>query len=120
MKTFSGRRSKPLDRKSAMALAAMNLAATPGLGTIMAGRTVPGLIQLAAASAGFVLIMKWFYALFQEMIDGSALAESWQWELGLLLFGIGWIGSLFSSINFVRAASEKTSATPPKLDGSAG
>jgi hypothetical protein len=120
MKIFSGGKSKRLDRKSAMALAAMNLGATPGLGTIMAGRMIPGLVQLAAASAGFVLIMKWFYALFQEMIDGSAMAASWEWQIGLLLFGAGWLGSLFSSINFVRAASENTTATPPKLDGSAG
>jgi protein-S-isoprenylcysteine O-methyltransferase Ste14 len=120
MKTFLGGKSKTLDRKSAMALAAINLLATPGLGTIMAGRVLVGLIQLGAAGAGFLLIMKWFYALFQEMIDGSAKTQSWQWQAGLLLFGIGWIGSLWSSINLVRAAPEQTTATPPKLDGSPG
>ena len=120
MKTFLGGKNKALDRKAAMALAAINLLATPGLGTMMAGRVMVGLIQLAAAGAGFLLIMKWFYALFQQMVEGSAQTMAWQWQAGLLLFGIGWIGSLWSSINFVRAASEKTAAMPPKLDGSPG
>jgi protein-S-isoprenylcysteine O-methyltransferase Ste14 len=120
MKTFLAGKNKALDRKAAMALAGINLLATPGLGTIMAGRLAAGLAQLAAAGVGFLLIMKWFYALFQTMVDGGGSASSWEWEIGVLLFLLGWIGSLWSSINFVKAASANPIATPPKLDGSAG
>jgi hypothetical protein len=120
MKTFLGGKSKALDRKGAMALAGINLLATPGLGTIMAGRLLTGLFQLGAAGLGFLLIMRWFYGLFQTMVDASGSAPSWEWELGIVLFMVGWLGSLWSSVNFVRAASVNTVPTPPKLDGSAG
>jgi protein-S-isoprenylcysteine O-methyltransferase Ste14 len=120
MKTFSGAGGKPLDRKKAQACAWINLLATPGLGTIMAGRLFVGLIQLAAAIAGFLLIMKWFYAMFRTMVEASGSAPSWEWQAGALLFLIGWLGSLWSSVNFVRAASANAIPTPPKLDGSAG
>jgi len=103
-----------------MALAGINLLATPGLGTILAGRFFSGLFQLAAAGAGFLLIMKWFYGLFQTLVDASGAAPSWEWELGVLLFVIGWLGSLWSSVNLVRVASVNEITTPPKLDGSAG
>jgi hypothetical protein len=120
MKTFLGGKSKALDRKAALALAGINLLATPGLGTIMAGRVISGVLELAAAGVGFLLLMKWCYALFQTMVDGSGSAPSWEWQAGLLLFLVGWLASLWSSINFVKAASAHPVATPPKLDGSAG
>ena len=120
MKTFLGGKNKTLDRKAAMALAGVNLLATPGLGTIMAGRVISGVLELAAAGLGFLLIMKWFYALFQTMVDGNGSAPSWEWQAGVLLFLIGWFGSLWSSIKFVNAASATSITTPPKLDGSAG
>jgi hypothetical protein len=120
MKTFLGGKNKTLDRKAAMALAGINLLATPGLGTIMAGRVVAGLLEIAAAGIGFLLLMKWAYALLQTMVEGNGSAPSWEWQAGLLLFLIGWFASLRSSIAFVRAASASPIATPPKLDGSAG
>ena len=123
MKTFLGAKKRALDRNSAMALAGLNLLATPGLGTIFAGRVFVGALQLTAAAAGFLLIMKWFYSLFMTMLNGAGSAPSWEWQSGLLLFFIGWIGSAWSSLNFVRAASPQLPPnlqTPPKLDGSAG
>ena len=122
MKIFLGAKNKPLDRKSAMALAAINLLATPGLGTIMAGRWLAGLSQLAFASAGFLLVMKWFYSLFQSALEGRGFAASTELKFGILLFVIGWLASGWSSVSLVRAASgpNQPTATPPKLDGSAG
>jgi hypothetical protein len=125
MKTFLGAKKRTLDRNSAMALAGLNLLATPGLGTIFAGRIFVGALQLGAAGAGFLLIMKWFYSLFMTLLNGSGSAPSWEWESGLMLFFIGWIGSAWSSLNFVRAASSSAETrpnlqTPPKLDGSPG
>jgi hypothetical protein len=117
MKTFLAGKNKTLDRRSAMALAGINLLATPGLGTIMAGRLIVGCVQLAAAGAGFLLLMKWFYGMFRGMLDENAHVPAWQWQAGLALFAAGWLGSLWSSLNIVRSVAVET---PPKLDGSPG
>lgn len=125
MKIFSVAKNKKLDRNSAMALAGLNLLATPGLGTIFAGRFFVGALQLAAAASGFLLIMKWFYDLIQAAFTGNVSAPSWEWRSGVLFFIAGWLASAWSSFNFVRAASaqsipQRSLQTPPKLDGSPG
>src|SRR5687768_2409324 len=119
MKIFLGGKNRQIDRSTAMGLAGINLLVTPGLGTLMAGRFFVGAAQLALAVAGFVLLMKWFFVLFWAMIEGRSWPPSWEWQMGAILFGIGWLGALWSSVNIVRAAPERTVATPPKLDGSA-
>ena len=108
-----------------MALAGLNLLATPGLGTILAGRFFVGALQLAAAGSGFLLIIKFFYDLVETAFTGNVSAPSWEWQSGLLFFIIGWFASAWSSFNFVRAASaqatpQQSLQTPPKLDGSPG
>ena len=121
MKTFLGLKNRPLDRDTATGLAAVNLLATPGLGTILAGRHVVGAIQLAFAASGFVLIIKFFYGYFSAGLNGTEFPPPRQWQLGLLLFVTGWLASLWSSINLIRAVSRRTPPPlPPKLDGSAG
>ena len=119
MKTFSAAKNKAIDRKTAMGLATMNVFVTPGLGTLMAGRIFSGVIQLAFSVAGFLLLMKWFYSQFQAMVSGNQWVITWELKYGAILFGIGWLGSLWSSVRIVRAAPETSIATPPKLDGSA-
>jgi hypothetical protein len=116
MKTFSAAKNKVIDRNSAKALAAINVLVTPGLGTIMSGRIFVGIFQLLAAVGGFLLLLKWLYSLVQSAVSGTPV-PSWEWQIGLALFSIGWIGSAWSSLNLVRTAA---SQTPPKLDGSAG
>lgn len=118
MKIFSGAKNKQIDRSTAKGLTSINLLVTPGLGTMMAGKFLVGAVQLAFASAGFILIMKWFYSLFRSVVAGSAWGAAWEWQVGACLFGIGWLGSLWSSVNLMREASERSLATPPKLDGS--
>lgn len=121
MKTFLGLKNRPLDRQTALGLAGVNLLATPGLGTILAGRTVVGALQLAIAVSGFVLIIKWFYAYFSAGLNGTDFPTNRQWQLGLLLFAIAWLASLWSSVNLIRATSRPTPPPlPPKLDGSPG
>jgi hypothetical protein len=125
MKIFSVAKNKKLDRNSAMALAGLNLLATPGLGTILAGRFFVGALQLAMAASGFMLIIKWFYDLLESAFSGNASAPSWEWQSGALFFFAGWLASAWSSYNFVRAASaqatpQRSLQTPPKLDGSPG
>src|SRR5688572_8450340 len=117
MKTFLGAKNKPVDRKMAMGVAAINLLATPGLGTIMAGRIFAGLLQLAFAGAGFLLIIMWFVALFRSLAGTGAAGPAWYWQLGLSSFLVGWLGSLWTSLDLIRKTS---AATPPKLDGTRG
>ena len=117
MKIFSAGKGKPLDRNAAMALAALNLLATPGLGTILAGKFFAGLAQLTAAVGGCGLILAWYYALLRDIVMDAPRGPAWIGLTGLSLFGIGWLGSLWSSLNFVREASSRT---PPKLDGTPG
>ena len=102
-----------------MGLATMNVLVTPGLGTLMAGRVLAGLAQLALSVVGFLLLMKWFYSQFQAIFSGSQWGATSDLKFGALLFGIGWLGSLWSSVRIVRAAPETIVATPPKLDGNA-
>src|SRR5687768_15492093 len=104
MKTFLGEKNKVIDRQAAMALAGVNLLVTPGMGTMMAGRFFMGALQLAFAGAGFLLILKWAYALFRAALAGTSWGPAWEWQLGACLFGIGWLGALWSSVNLLRAA----------------
>src|SRR5438132_399412 len=55
MKTYLEGKSKTLDRSAMKALVGLNLLATPGLGTLMAGRVWAGLAQLTLACAGLVV-----------------------------------------------------------------
>ncbi len=109
-----------------MALAGVNLLATPGLGTMLGGRVWAGVGELSLSGSGFTLIMLWFLDLFQTAFkaDGaSAPASGWKWKLGLALFAFGWLASAWSSLEMVRAATAATPpplAVPPKIDGSAG
>ena len=58
MKIFSG--AKRLDRTAARNCFLVNQLATPGLGSLMAGKTGPGIGQLGLALAGFALVLAWF------------------------------------------------------------
>ena len=121
MKTFLGLKNKTIDRDTAMGLAGINLLATPGLGTILAGRMFVGAIQLACAGAGFLLVIKWFYGYFTAGLNGTPFPSGREWQLGLLLFAIAWLASLWSSVNLIRAAPRQTPPPlPPKLDGRQG
>jgi hypothetical protein len=117
MKIFSGAKGKKLDRGAAMACVGINLLATPGLGTIIAGRFFVGALQLLVACAGFCLIIGWFYYLFQATLELAPTGHAWMWQSGLAFFAAGWLGALWSSLGIVREAK---STIPPKLDGTTG
>ena len=118
MKTSSAsrRRGKRLDRSAAMACAGINLLATPGLGTLMAGRLWAGLAQLAVAVIGFVLVMIWMALKFWSVINGSAPPAHWWWQLGLPIFLAAWVASAWSSYDMWREAAG--ASVPPKLNES--
>jgi hypothetical protein len=133
MKPSSPRR-KVVSRTAARNAAWLNQAATPGLGSLMAGRGIAGMGQLLLAVAGFVFVMVWFCDVmiqFYGQIDGDVPPHpvGWIGELGAILFGAAWLWALVTSISLVaRAKSEEPAvlqtvappranppAKPPKL-----
>ena len=102
----------------------INLAATPGLGSLMARRFFAGTGQLLLALAGFVLIMDWMFRLFSRMIylelgePVSASVPGWLWRWGLIFFMAGWVWSLVTSISLLRRARADEAAgqkpVPPR------
>ncbi|HEU6448815.1 MAG TPA: hypothetical protein VFV23_10310 [Verrucomicrobiae bacterium] len=97
----------------------INLAATPGLGSISARRYVAGTFQLILSVAGFCLIVGWmFKAMFGTISDeisgqNAAVAPGWMWKWGAILFGAAWLWSLVTSISMWRES--KPESVPPKL-----
>ena len=95
----------------------MNLLATPGLGSLMARRWVAGLGQVTLSVVGFGLMLIWFYQLvvvqFYGQITGNVQTHP-VGKIGLaggILFAIGWLWSLVTSLSLMREASrEKLSA----------
>ena len=92
----------------------VNLLATPGLGSLMAGRLAAGLGQLALAVSGFVLVMVWFWNVIKNYY-GQAFGEEtvhrstplWLLIVGLIFFALSWLWSLVTSLSLMRAAREE-------------
>jgi hypothetical protein len=120
MKTFSGANGKKLDRASAMACVLINLAATPGLGTIIAKRFVAGALQLLLAVLGFCLFLAWYYYWFKARLEESTASHAGLLVSGVCFFAAGWLGALWSSLRILREAKSNSATLPPKLDGTPG
>ena len=90
----------------------MNLLGTPGLGSLMAGKTVAGAGQLVLAVTGFVLVCVWFYeqviVQFYGQMDGNVkVVPVWQIGLtGAVLFVAAWLWSLVTSLTLLREARQ--------------
>lgn len=103
----------------------MNLTATPGLGSLMCRRRVPGLGQLTLSVTGFCLIMFWMLKLIYRATmqqTGDVVPEApatWLWHWGGLLFAAAWLWSLVTSLSLWREIKtlEQTAATtaPPHI-----
>lgn len=128
MKLFSPR-NRPLNRATARNAALLNLLATPGLGSVVAGRMAAGAGQLLLSIAGFALFMVWFVkemTQFYGQISGEVEVRPVGKFLvaGLVLFALAWIWSAVTSLSLMREASSgkeqalKNFAAPPvqKLD----
>jgi 4a-hydroxytetrahydrobiopterin dehydratase len=111
--------------------ALMNLLGTPGLGSLMAGRIVVGVGQLAFALSGFVLVTIWFVqtmrSYYGQMFNSDGTSHRPVVLTGLILgstlFAIGWFWSLVTSLSLMREAKNSEadelkmfSATAIKLD----
>ena len=102
----------------------VNLLATPGLGTLMAGRIAVGVGQLVLALSGFGFIVVWFLALLRQyygQISGDVPATpiAWLAATGAVLFILAWLWSLVTSISLLREARRHApsafAASPPPL-----
>jgi hypothetical protein len=115
---------KLLTSTTARNAALINQCATPGLGSLMAGRYVAGGGQLALAIVGFSFVMAWFVAVMRQFygqIEGNVEVKpvGWIGLTGLIVFGAAWLWSLLTSISLVREArrnrAAQFSASPPPL-----
>jgi hypothetical protein len=124
------RPARPLSRARAASCALVNLAATPGLGSLLARRIFAGTGQLLLALAGFGLIVGWMFELFRRMIY-QRLGEpvlphvpDWMGKWGVICFIAGWLWSLGTSLCLLRQAKADEAAgqkpVPPRLTDVSG
>ena len=116
---------RPLRRARAASCALINLAATPGLGSLIARRFWAGTGQLLLALAGFGLLVGWMFKFFDRAFV-EELGEpvpttpiDWMWKWGLVGFVAAWAWSLVTSISLWRQAAADDAvgcqSTPPRL-----
>src|ERR1700722_3984267 len=118
---------RPLSRTRAWTCALTNLAATPGLGSLMGRRFFAGTGQLILAFGGFFLMLGWMfklcYRIFLEQLGEQVPQSSSGWMLkwGMIFFGAGWLWSLVTSVSLllqVKVDERKNlQNVPPKLAG---
>jgi hypothetical protein len=117
--SFLRRPPGPLSRAAARNAALLNQCATPGLGSLMAGRLLPGLGQLLLAVAGFVMVIAWFVLhalqLYNELVnDAQPKSVAWLGEAGALTFTAAWLWSLVTSLSVLREARANEDKPPPR------
>ena len=111
--------SKPLTPTRAWSCILINQLATPGLGSIMAGRYISGTLQLVLALLGFVLLMIWlckcFYGLAFQPLDGPAPENNsygWMGKWGVIFFGASWLWSGVTSLLLWRQLKANETVPP--------
>ena len=106
----------------------INQFATPGLGSIMAGRYLVGSLQLIFALAGFTLIVAWFFLLLKTAYaimetSGEPHPPHYLGWMGLGNFAFAWCWAWFTSISVLHEAQRAHSkrwqqeASPPVIEG---
>ena len=107
MRIFSVK--KPLNRTTARNSFLINQFATPGLGSVMAGRWVSGTGQLFLAVIGFGLVVAWFVTVMTQVYqqinsDVPPTSVAWLGEAGAVTFAAAWLWSLVTSFSLLREA----------------
>lgn len=97
--------------------ALVNLLATPGLGSLMAGRWVAGIGQLAVAVAGFVMLVVWFFEVmiqYYGQVTGEVQVRpvGWIGATGAILFVASWFWALVTSVSLLRQAKADDPTEP--------
>ena len=125
MKAFFQRLARrPLDRATARNSVLINQLATPGLGSLLAGRWVAGMGQLMLALAGFGMVVAWFAAVIFQLyrqINGGPEPRSVAWlgEAGALTFLASWLWAWVTSLSLLRETKANPDLpVPPRLPGS--
>ena len=117
---------KPVDTVAARNAALVNQLATPGLGSLMAGRWIAGSGQLALAVAGFVMVVVWFFNVmiqYYDEIGGDVQPHpvGWIGETGGILFVASWFWALLTSISLLLEARRNAAMEPGgKIDSTGG
>ena len=110
------KKHKPADRAVARNAVLINLFASPGMGSLMAGRYVAGLGQLAIFLTGFARFVIWFVKLMAQcygMITGQEAAlelHAWLGISAVIIVGISWLWALATSISLMNEARRNESA----------
>ena len=115
--SFPQPRRKPVDTAGARNATLVNLFATPGLGSLMAGRWIAGSGQLAVAVAGFVMVVVWFFKVMTQYYgqitgDVQPYPVAWIGETGGILFVASWLWALVTSISLFFEARRNAAAEP--------
>ena len=124
--SFPQPRRKPVDAVAARNAALINQFATPGLGSLMAGRWIAGSGQLALAVAGFIMVVVWFFKVMIQYygeIGGDVQPHpvGWIGGMGGILFVASWFWSLVTSIGLFVEARRNAAAEPSgKMDSTGG
>jgi hypothetical protein len=114
---------KGINRTKARNCALMNQLGTPGLGSLMGGKILPGIGQLALALAGFGLFIYWFVKMlggvFAEQNDAAQSYAVWGLSGGAA-FAVSWFWSLATSLGLMRDAKKneitESAAAPPHIN----
>ena len=111
MKPFSA--PKKISHAKARNAALLNQLATPGLGSLLAGRWLAGTGQLLVFLAGFVIYCAWtlkYLAAYYNLMYSEAPTQTanlkWMLWTGVGLCVAGWLWSLVTSISLMRTASK--------------
>ena len=122
MKTSSA--ATRVERITARNAFLINQLATPGLGSLLAGRYLAGAGQLLLAITGFGLVVAWFVLITLQMyqqIEGDARPHSVAWlgESGGLIFLVSWLWALSTSVSLWRQTrndgGESDAGVPPRV-----
>ena len=114
--SFLRRPHGPLSRSTARNAVLLNQCATPGLGSLLAGRRAAGLGQLLLAILGFLMVTGWFVLLalqlYNQLVnDEPPKSVAWLGEVGAAIFAAAWLWSLFTSLSVLREA--RANEPPP-------
>lgn len=100
---------KSNNRSSGWTALVINLGATPGLGSYLAGHRWVGALQMVLSVCGFVTLMAGFWELLRGAWESLQAGDSFVWPpargviLGVALFGAAWLWSLVTSLQIIRA-----------------
>ena len=113
MKPSSPRR-KPVSHAAARNAVIVNQLATPGLGSLMAGRWLAGTGKLALSVTGCVMIAVWFFKVIIQYYglmfgeEQPRLPKLALLEAGAILFALSWFWAAVTSFSLLREASRNS------------